>query len=145
MEQLALAVPLKGKESTKQFREVLPNLVPMENVVANIGGACSVVAGILTSDIELAGSGMLLDSIVENVRFRFYRGCEEVKEAALKSGASGVFLTGAGPSMIAAVDARKVSANTVAEAMKTAFTMAGVECNSYVSKVGGAARVVHSE
>jgi homoserine kinase len=141
----AIAVPLKGKESTKQFREVLPKSIPMEHVVANIGGACSVVAGILTSDLKLAGSGMLLDSMVEKVRFRFYRGCEEVKKDALESGASGVFLTGAGPSMIAAIDTETVSAEKVAEAMKTAFTSAGVECNSYVSNVGREARVVHSE
>ncbi len=139
---LALALPKAGKKTTEQFRAILPTEVPLNKVIENLGATSCVVAGLLTDDIALAGSGMMGDQIVEPVRARCYVGFEEARNAALAAGAAGVFLSGAGPSVVAVVDINRVSPQEVAEAMRDGFLAHKVPCDALVSSVGEKARVV---
>lgn len=141
----ALAIPSIPKGSTEEARRILPKKVELPKVVRNIGGASALVAGILTSNPELMGLGMLMDGIAEPARARLFPGFSEAKEAALKAGASGAALSGAGPTVIAIVDPKRADAAGVAKAMEEAFRERGIASKSYVAKASEGAKVVEIE
>lgn len=122
-------VPMPPKK-TEQARSILPKEVLLSQMVHNVGHASTIVAGFAQSDINLIGKGMF-DWVVEPVRSRLIPGYERVRRGALDAGAAGVAISGAGPTMIAIVDASKVNTADVAEAMKGAFEQEGVEAEAY--------------
>lgn len=141
--EVAIAIPeiptLVNK--TELARALLPESVPLGKIAQNIGGAASIVAGVLSGDVGLIGKGMV-DAIVEPARARLVPGYAEVRQAALRAGAEGVAISGAGPSMIAIVDNRKLPAAPVAEAMNDAFESAGVECRALTSRPASGATIL---
>lgn len=141
--EVAIAIPEipVPRSKTESARALLPEMVPLREVVQNVGGAASIVAGILSENIALIGKGMI-DAIVEPVRARSVPGYAEVKRAALEAGAEGVAISGAGPSMIAIVDNARVSTASVAEAMREAFESAGVKCRALGSRPARGATVL---
>ncbi|MEM2843132.1 MAG: homoserine kinase [Candidatus Bathyarchaeia archaeon] len=140
-----LAVPDFPKESTKKAREVLPKEVELKNVVFNVSGASAVTAGIILSNPQLIGFGMRMDKIVEVARASLYPYFNRVKFEALKSGALGVALSGAGPSIIAIVNFKEYNVTRVVEAMRRAFKIEGIQCEVYVSEAGKGAEVIEEE
>jgi len=130
----ALAVPEVSKGSTRRAREVLPTNVELRKVTRNVSGASAVVAGMILSNPKLVGYGMLGDVIVEPARARIFPWFKTVREAALEAGASGVALSGAGPTVIAVVDPNEVNAGKVAEAMRRRLEDSGVSSRSYLAK-----------
>jgi homoserine kinase len=141
--EIAIAIPdiPTPSNKTERARAVLPDRVPLGKVAHNVGGAASIVAGILSEDIELIGKGMV-DAIIEPARARLVPGYAQVKQAALAAGAEGVAISGAGPSVIAIVDNARVSAASVADAMRTALESSGVQCRALVAKAAGGATVL---
>ncbi|MFQ5711590.1 MAG: homoserine kinase [Candidatus Geothermarchaeales archaeon] len=133
-----VAIPRKKTEAA---RSILPRHVPLQKMVQNLGNASAMIAGFLLSDIDLIGRCMI-DEVVEPARAPRIPGYLEVKKSALESGALGVAISGAGPSMIAVVDSRSVKASEVAEAMKDAFEALGVEAEAHVAKPSKGARVL---
>jgi len=121
------------ENKTAAARAVLPRSVGFGDAVANAGNSALVVAGFHLGDVGLIGRGMT-DLIVEPARKRLIPGYDSVKKAALKAGAAGVAISGAGPAVLALVDCGLVSAADVAEAMKTAFVDAGVPCETCCTK-----------
>jgi len=140
---VAIAIPEVPTLSKKTgaARALLPDRVPLGKVTQNVGGAASIVAGILSGDIDLIGKGMV-DAIVEPARARLVPGYAEVRKAALESGAKGVAISGAGPSMIAIVDNEKVRASAVAEAMRNSFESIGVESRAIASRPSRGAVII---
>ncbi|HID90373.1 TPA: homoserine kinase, partial [Candidatus Bathyarchaeota archaeon] len=138
----AIAVPVTLRGTTREARAVLPRAVGLRRIVRNIGGAASVVAGILTSDPDVLGQGMLADAIVETARAKLYPSYWRVRGAALAAGASGVAFSGAGPAMIAVVDPARADPGDVAEAMREAFGAEGVEARAFRAKPAAGARVL---
>jgi homoserine kinase len=61
-------VPTPSKK-TEVARALLPDKVPLGKVAQNVGGVATIVAGILSEDIDLIGRGMV-DTIVEPARAR---------------------------------------------------------------------------
>jgi len=143
---LALAVPHipvpKGK--TKKARSILPKLVPLKEAVHNVANSCGIVAGFLLSDVDLIGRCMT-DRLVEPHRARMITGYEEVKRRGLEAGASGVAISGAGPTMLAVVNDEKADAKSVAKAMAEGFGSVGVEAEAYAVKPAKGAAVLSSE
>jgi homoserine kinase len=133
--EVAIAIPEvpTPPQKTGAARALLPDRVPLGKVAQNVGGAATIVAGILSEDIDLIGRGMV-DTIVEPARARLVPGYTAVREAALEAGAEGAAISGAGPSMIAIVDNTKVRASSVAEAMKSAFESVGVGSRALTSR-----------
>lgn len=144
---LGLAVSIPNlpteREKTRKARSILPKKVPIEDAVQNVSNSCGIVAGFLLSDIELIGRCMI-DRLAEPYRAKKIMGYEEVKRSALKAGASGVAISGAGPSMIAVVDRSKVNVMDVAEAMSQAFRMLGVDAEAYAVKPAKGVEVIDS-
>lgn len=142
--EIAIGVPEVSTppNKTKVARALLPDAVPLGKIAQNVGGAASIVAGILSGNIELIGKGMV-DAIVEPARAHLVPGYAAVRKAALEAGAEGVAISGAGPSMIAIVDNAKARASSVAEAMRDAFKSVGVESRTFTSRPGCGARFVN--
>ena len=143
---LALAIPHipvpKGK--TKKARSILPKLVPLREAVHNVANSCGIVAGFMLSDVDMIGRCMI-DRLVEPHRAKMITGYEEVKRRGLQAGASGVAISGAGPTMIAVVNDEKVDAEYVAKAMAEGFESVGVDAEAYAVKPAKGAEVLTSE
>ena len=133
--EVALAMPLIGtpESKTAMARAILPKSVSFESAISNMRNASSIVAGFHLGNVDMIGRGMK-DVIVEPARMKLIPNYESAKEAALDAGASGVAISGAGPAVIAVVDAKKVSADVVASAMRDTFVSAGVQCESCCSR-----------
>jgi len=143
---VAVAVPdvAVAQKKTEVARSVLPQSVPMEKMVHNIGQASGMIVGILSGDIDLIGRSMV-DVVVEPARSKFVPNYCKVRESALAAGAAGVAISGAGPSMIAIVDEKRTPAIQVAQAMKEAFEAGGVGCRAFSSKPARGAKIIEEE
>ncbi|MGC9191134.1 MAG: homoserine kinase [Conexivisphaera sp.] len=139
---LALAVPvgIRRRGKTREARELVPREVPMDRVVWNSASLAMVVAGAALGIPQLLGAGMS-DVIVEPARSRMIPGYSAVRRAALESGALGVTISGAGPSMIAVADDPRV-AGEVARAMADAMRAEGVDAVPLTSRPGPGCREV---
>ena len=86
----------------------------------------------MKKDPELIGNS-IKDVIVEPARQHMIPGYEKVKQNALKAGAYGVTISGAGPSVIAfsknSFDLKKIST-----AMAKGFKTANIECQTKICK-----------
>ena len=120
---------------TEKARSVIPKMVPIEKLVHNVGKAAAMASGFTSGDVDLIGESMS-DAVVEPKRAFLILGYLKVKENALKAGACGVAVSGAGPAMIAVVNKKKADASTVAKAMKEAFESTGFKATAFATKPG---------
>ena len=143
--KLCLATPVVAlpKRKTEFARSLLPSVTKLSAAVHNLSMASAIISGFARGDVELIGYGMR-DEIVEPARAGMIPGFREVRRAAVQSGASGVCISGAGPTVLAATDSRRTSPPSILKAMLHAFGDAGVKATGFVTKVGEGARVVSS-
>jgi len=134
-------IPTPPKK-TGQARAVLPKSVLLADLVHNLSSASMMVAAFAIGDVDLIGRAMS-DKIVEPARASLVPGYHEIRKMALKAGACGVAISGAGPSMIAFVNLKKVNASKIAEAMKKGFASAGVGSEIIITKIGRGASVLN--
>jgi homoserine kinase len=120
---------------TEKARSALSKLVPMEKLVHNVGRAAAMASGFATGDVDLIGQSML-DAVVEPARAFLIPGYQEVRENALKAGACGVAISGAGPAMIAIANKKKADASKIANAMKEGFESAGLRATAFATRPG---------
>ena len=132
--RMCVAVPKIDvpKKKTKVSRGVIPKKVKLVDAVLNLSNASAIVAGFMKKDPELIGNS-IKDVIVEPARQHMIPGYDKVKQNALKAGAYGVTISGAGPSVIAfsknSFDLKKIST-----AMAKGFKTANIECQTIVCK-----------
>lgn len=125
--------------STREARRVVPEEVPMTELVHTVGSAATVAVGMCRSDLDLVGAGMD-ERVVTPARAALIDGYDVVRERALAAGATGVTVSGAGPSVLAVC--RRDDRRPVAEAMIDAFADTGVEARAYQTEIGRGAAVV---
>jgi len=127
--------------NTKEAREVIPESIRMEDHIYNIGSASMMIAGVMQSDIKIIGDSMN-NKVIEAAREGLIKGYRRVREGAIGSGASGVTISGSGPTVIAVceMDLR----GDVASAMSDAFKEYGIENEAYVTTVGRGVEVLSS-
>lgn len=120
--------------NTKDARAVLKTEIKLKDHSKQSVYLAALVAGFCTSDFDLISRG-LHDILVEPDRAKLIPGFNAVKTAALKSGAMGCSISGAGPSLFAfAKD--KTTATQVGTAMVHAFQEAsGLTANAFVSVI----------
>ena len=132
--RMCIAVPkLKvPKKKTKVSRSVIPRKISFKDSITNLSNAAAIVAGFMNKDPELIGKS-IRDVIVEPARQHMIPGFAKVKENALKAGAFGVTISGAGPSVIAfsksSGDLKKISL-----AMTKGFKSAKTKCQTIICK-----------
>lgn len=140
--RMCVAVPkLKvPKKKTKVSRGVIPKKVSLVDSIANLSNAAAIVAGFMKKDPKLIGDS-IKDVIVEPARQHMIPGFVKVKENALKAGAFGVTISGAGPSVIAfsksSADLKKISL-----AMSRGFASANIKCQTVICKPSKGALVI---
>ena len=119
--------------NTRDARLILPKAVSLRDLVFNVGCASMMVIGMLRNDIKLIGESMH-NPVIEPVRARLIPGYLDVRNSALRAGATGVTISGSGPAMIAicALDERE----EVASAMIDAFKENGINSEAYMTTVG---------
>lgn len=139
---LAFAIALPNIQlTTRMAREVIPKRISIRKLVHNVSSASFLLAGMISGEIELIGKSMS-DAVVEPARARLIPGYNYVRKYALKAGAYGVAISGAGPAMVAVVDKREVDPKFVAERMKEGFRKAGVQAEAFTAKPAPKARVI---
>jgi homoserine kinase len=141
--ELAVAMPkiITPPNKTEKARAVVPKVVSLEKHVYNLGKAVAMAAGFAIGDVDVIGQSMV-DDIVEPARASLVPGYSKVKENALNSGALGVTISGAGPSMIAIVNKKTADTAKVAAAMREGFLSAGYDANAFATRPGKGAYVV---
>jgi homoserine kinase len=129
---------------TKKGRSVVPKLVPIDKLVHNVGKAAAMASGFATGDVDLIGESMS-DAVAEPTRTFLIPGYEQIEENALKAGACGVAVSGAGPAVIAIVNKKKANALKVASVMKEGFESAGLNATAFATKPGKGVRLMELE
>jgi homoserine kinase len=120
---------------TEKARSVVSKLVPIDKLVHNVGNAAAMASGFAIGDVDLIG-GSMSDAVAEPARAFLIPGYEQVKENALKAGACGVAVSGAGPAMISIVNKKKADASKIASAMKEGFESAGLNATAFATRPG---------
>jgi len=133
-----VALPSK---KTRAARKLLPQKIPIPMSVSNTGHASAMVAGFLKGDIGLIGNGMH-DEIAEPYRQKMIPAYKQVREAALRAGASGVAISGAGPSVIAIVNRNKHTPEKIGRAMSRAFARGHIKSSFFTARPAPPARVI---
>ena len=120
------------KKKTQASRKVIPKKVNHDDCISNTSNAAAIVAGFMGNNLELI-AGSMTDVIVEPAREHLIPGYRKVKHNALKAGALGVTISGAGPSVIAF---SKNSANLkkISRAMSNGFMQANTKCKTIICK-----------
>ncbi|QCJ46248.1 MULTISPECIES: homoserine kinase [Haloprofundus] len=125
--------------STRDARGVLPESTTLDELVSTVGNASTLAVGMCRSDPELVGRGMD-DPVVTPARAALITGYDDVRDAALRAGATGVTVSGAGPSVLAVC--RRDERRRVAAAMVESFGDAGVDARAYQTEIGRGATVL---
>jgi len=132
--RMCIAIPnIKvPKKKTKVSRRIIPKKIKLTDSILNLSNASTIVAGFMRKDIELIGNS-IKDVIVEPARRHMIPGFTKVKQNALKAGALGVTISGAGPSVIAfsksSADLKKISL-----AMSRGFASKKIKCQTIICK-----------
>ncbi len=132
-----LKVPAK---KTKVSRSLIPKMIKVSDSVENLSNAAAIVAGFLKKDSTLIGSS-IKDRIVEPARKRMIPGFDKVKSNALKAGALGVTISGAGPSVIA-FGTRSSNSKKIASSMAKGFESANTKCETIICKPSKGATII---
>ena len=132
--RMCIAVPTINvpKKKTKVSRGVIPKKIKLSDSILNLSNAAAIVAGFMKKDPEIIGNS-IKDVIVEPARQHMIPGFAKVKENAIKAGALGVTISGAGPSVIAF---SKSSANLkkISLAMAKGFASTNTKCQLVICK-----------
>ncbi|MDE1171350.1 MAG: homoserine kinase [Verrucomicrobium sp.] len=115
---------------TKKARAVLPKKVPLSDAVANVGRTALLTAAFAAQEYE-ALPGLFDDRLHQPYRAKLLPGWDAVREAALKAGALGFYLSGAGSTLMALTlkDSEKIAA-----AMLRAARKAGIGARTFVTQ-----------
>ena len=109
--------------ATAEARAVLPDSVPRKDAVFNVQRVSLLLAGLQTGRLDVLEAA-LDDRLHQPYRLRLFPWMPAVADAARRAGALGCVLSGAGPSLLAAVTDE---AEAVARAMEAALRTAGME------------------
>lgn len=118
---------------TRESRGILKSEVGFKDFVKQSGNLASFVAAMYTSDFDMIKKS-LQDLIIEPQRAHLIPHFYEMKEAALKCGALGFSISGAGPSMFALCDNTGI-ANEILEDAKSLYSSKKVQIDTYYSKI----------
>ncbi|SDF58529.1 homoserine kinase [Halorientalis regularis] len=122
--------------STRDARRVVPESARVDQLVETVGWAATLTTGMHRDDPDLVGEGMN-DTVVTPARAELIDGYSQVRDAALDAGATGVTISGAGPTVIAACE--DGDRRAVGTAMIDQFNAVGVEARVYQTEIGDGA------
>lgn len=118
---------------TADSRAVLSDTVPLKTAIQQSANLSNFILGMMNGDFDLIGRS-LDDVMIEPQRAKLIPKFYDVKEAAMKAGALGCSISGAGPTIFA-MSKNSLEAENIEQAMKAIYTDAKIRCKTYVSKV----------
>jgi homoserine kinase len=110
----AVAVP------TVEARAVLPQQIPLTQMVKQTAAVATMIAALYRNDIELLGKAMEMDGVIEPARQHLMPGLSEVRAIAKARGAFGTVISGAGPTLCSVCDSL-ATAQAVADAVALVY------------------------
>jgi len=119
--------------STKNTRLILRKSVQMSQAVKQWGNVGGFIAGLYTEDFGLISRSME-DHIVEPARSILIPGFNDMKEEALKAGALGFSISGAGPSVFALCRSEE-TARAIQEKVTRILDVYNLTVNTYISPI----------
>lgn len=125
---------------TSEARKILDKNIPLHGAIAQAGNASGLIAGLITKDIDLISRSMK-DYIAEPKRAKLIPCYDQVRIAALTSGAINCNISGSGPSMFSFSTSLK-DAMRVAAAMKEAALSNGLQSEIFISKINSRGPVI---
>lgn len=128
----AVVVLPNVQTSTREMRAALPQTVPMQDAVANIGRAILVTQALAEGDYDLLAQ-VMKDRLHQPYRSKSIPAYERVVNAAIEAGACAVAISGAGPALIAF--APKSHKQIAAEMVRAFRHDGGVDARSWVLAV----------
>ena len=140
--RMCIAIPKLEvpKMKTKISRGVIPKKVNLIDSVENLSNAAAIVVGFMEKNPELIGNS-IKDVIVEPARQHMIPGFVKVKENALRAGALGVTISGAGPSVIA-FSKNSADLKRISSAMSRGFANVNIKCQTVICKPSKGAIVI---
>ncbi len=112
---------------TDEVRSVLADQIERRDAVYNMGRVALLVAALVTGDLTHLGTATQ-DRLHQPARQAIYPAMKNIFRAALSAGALGVFLSGAGSSVLALAQGRET---TIGYEMAEAASKSGV-CGSFI-------------
>jgi homoserine kinase len=129
--------------STKEARAILSRTVNMSDFVWQTANLAGFISGCYTNDLDLIKASMV-DVVIEKQRQVLIPGFADVRAGALKEGALGCSISGAGPTLFALC--LEKHARAVRNAMVAAFTAHQIQTDKWIVPVqSGGAHAVSSE
>ncbi|NTW05338.1 MAG: homoserine kinase [Peptococcaceae bacterium] len=119
---------------TRVSREVLPQQVPINDVVFNLGRVALLISALYSGDISQLQIAME-DRIHQPNRTNLVPGMKKVFAAARLAGAKGISLSGSGPSIIAYSDS---DLELVSRVMRDTFRQNGIIAKSLILDISPA-------
>ncbi len=117
---------------TREARMVVPRKIDIQDAVYNLGHVALLVGGLASGDYGVLAAATQ-DMIHQPPRMRLFPSMTVLFHAALAAGALGVYLSGAGSTVAALVEADPGAAAEVAQAMAAAAARDGISGRSLVS------------
>jgi len=121
---------------TSKARAAVPKQVTLNDMTRNVSNVAALVVGLMSEDLDLFGHALMSDVVVERVRAKMIPNYDMVRREALEAGASGVTISGAGPSVFAVAPAENI-ATEVAKAMASVWKALDIDSDIYTSTLGG--------
>ncbi|MBT8219694.1 MAG: homoserine kinase [Bacteroidia bacterium] len=118
---------------TKEARAILKKNISLKQCIAQTGNIAGLVVGLYNSDFDLIGRS-LKDHIIEPQRASLIPNFYTVQEAAMKNGALGCSISGAGPSIFA-LSNNSLNAENIGNAMQRVFADNKVDSKLYISPI----------
>lgn len=126
-----LAIP-EFELATQTARQVLPPHLSYGDAIFNAAHLALLVQGLASGHSQWLQAG-LQDRLHQPYRQALIPGYEQVQNAALKAGAHGLVISGAGPTLLALTSPQ--ASQAVAEAMGSAWAKAGVLAKTQVAQL----------
>ncbi len=118
--------------STSEARRVMPKTIPIGDAITNLGALTLLLQGLRTGNGELISDGMN-DRLHEPYRWRLIKGGLEVRQAAIKAGAWGCVISGAGPSVLALC--HEADGSKISQAMIETWGDMGIDSRAPMLKI----------
>jgi len=119
--------------NTADTRKILRKQILLSDAVKQWGNVAALVAGLMNGNYELIGRS-LHDEIVEPVRSILIPGFNDIKQAAMDSGALGCSISGSGPSVFAFSKTKEI-AEKAGKGMLKVLKSINVGGDLYISRI----------
>jgi homoserine kinase len=119
--------------NTKESRSLLKQEVALDASIRQAANLGAFVIGMQNSDLDLIRRSMT-DHIIEPQRKHLIPHFDEIKETALKMGALGCSISGAGPAVFALCQ-EKLNAQDIATALQRISVARGMEARTFVAGI----------